>query len=391
MTNSIRMTTRWTRIGTLLIIVGLFISFAGSLADATQRTPRIQKRVFGKLADGGTVDLYTLTNKNGLQAQISTYGGVLVTLRTPDQRGRMADIVLGYDNARGYVNDASYFGALIGRFANRIAGGKFTLEGQEYQLAQNNDANHLHGGVRGFDKAIWQAKPIDHPDGVALELTYLSKDGEENYPGNLSVTVVYSLTNADELRLDYEASTDKPTIINLTHHSYFNLSGQGTGSILSHEVRINADRFTPVDKDLIPTGQLQSVTGTPFDFTQMTPIGKRIYERHPQLLLGRGYDHNYVLNNQGKELSLAAEVFDPKSGRGLEMWTTEPGMQFYTGNFLNGARGKAGRLYNFRDGFCLEAQHFPDSPNQPAFPSTVLKPNEKYTQTTVYKFIVKGS
>ena len=219
----------------------------------------------------------------------------------------------------------------------------------------------------------------------------MSKDGEENYPGNLSVTVVYSLTNADELRLDYEASTDKPTIINLTHHSYFNLSGHGTGSILSHEVKINADRFTPVDKDLIPTGQLQSVTGTPFDFTQTTPIGKRIYERHPQLLLGRGYDHNYVLNNQGKELSRAAEVFDQKSGRGLEMWTTEPGMQFYTGNFLNGARGKAGRLYNFRDGFCLEAQHFPDSPNQPAFPSTVLKPNEKYTQTTIYKFIVKGS
>jgi aldose 1-epimerase len=374
----------------------LFILCAGLtaplLADTIKRAEaRIDKRAFGKLADGTTIDIYTLKNRNGLLVEITNYGGAVVTIRTPDRRGRMADIVLGYADPRGYVADTSYFGALIGRYANRIAQGKFTLNGVEYQLAQNNGVNHLHGGVRGFNKAVWQAREVDHTDGVALELTYLSKDKEEAYPGNLTVTAMYVLTDANELRIEYTGTTDKETIVNLTHHSYFNLAGAGAGDVLRHQVRINADRFTPVDETLIPTGELKAVKGTPFDFSRATAIGSRINQADEQLVLGKGYDHNFVLNKKGQELSLAATVYEPSSGRALEMWTTEPGMQLYTGNFLDRVRGKAGKVYNRRGAFCLEAQHFPDSPNKPAFPSTVLKPGERYTQTTVYKFLVRGA
>jgi aldose 1-epimerase len=373
----------------LLIVLGIVVA-TPSLAGTIQRAEaRIDKRVFGKLEDGTTVDIYTLKNRNGLQVEITNYGGAVVTIRTPDRRGRMADIVLGYADLLGYVADTAYFGALVGRYANRIALGKFTLNGVEYQLAQNNGVNHLHGGVRGFNKVVWQAREIARTGGVALELTYLSKDTEEGYPGNLTVTATYVLSDANELRIEYTATTDKETVVNLTHHSYFNLAGAGAGDVLRHQVKINADRFTPVDETLIPTGELKAVKGTPFDFSRATAIGSRINQSDDQLVLGKGYDHNFVLNKKGQELSLAANVYEPASGRALEMWTTEPGMQLYTGNFLDKVRGKAGKVYNRRGGFCLEAQHFPDSPNKPAFPSTILKPGERYTQTTVYKFLVR--
>jgi aldose 1-epimerase len=362
--------------------------FAGTIQRPESR---IEKRAFGKLEDGTTVDIYTLKNPNGLQLEITNYGGTVVTLRTPDRRGRFADIVLGYADLRGYVTDTSYFGALIGRYANRIARGKFTLNGVEYQLPQNNGVNHLHGGVKGFHKVLWQVREVPRADGTALELTYFSKDNEEGYPGNLSVTATYVLTNANELRIEYAATSDKETVVNFTHHSYFNLVGSGSGDILGHELKINADRFTPVDETLIPTGELRAVKGTPFDFTRATAIGSRINQTDQQLIFGKGYDHNFVLNKKGQELSLAANVYEPSSGREIEMWTTEPGVQLYSGNFLDKVPGKAGKIYQKRGGFCLEAQHFPDSPNQPGFPSTVLKPGERYTQTTVYKFMVRGA
>jgi aldose 1-epimerase len=379
--------------GSLALLFVIGVGVTGSLLAGTiQRAKaRIDKRAFGKLEDGTTIDIYTLKNRNGLQVEITTYGGAVVTLKTPDRRGRMADIVLGYPDVAGYVSDSSYFGALIGRYANRIARGRFKLSGVEYQLAQNNDGNHLHGGVRGFNKVVWQAREMTRTDGVALELTYLSKDNEEGYPGNLSVTVNYVLSDANELRIEYLATTDKETVVNLTHHSYFNLRGAGLGDVLGHEVKINADRFTPVDQTLIPTGELTAVKGTPLDFSRPTAIGSRINQADEQLVRGKGYDHNFVLNKQGRALSLAATVYEPTSGRALEMWTTEPGVQLYSGNFLDKVHGKAGKVYNQHDGFCLEAQHFPDSPNHPAFPSTVLKPGDRYTQTTVYKFMVRGA
>lgn len=364
----------------------------GTVLNTTQKAEaRIDKRAFGKLPDGTTIDIYTLKNRNGMLVEITNYGGAVVTIKAPDRLGRMADIALGYDDPSGYVADTAYFGALIGRYANRIAQGKFTLNGVEYQLARNNDPNHLHGGVKGFNKVVWQAREVKRSAGPALELTYLSKDKEEGYPGNLTVTATYILTNANELSIEYSATTDKETVVSLTHHSYFNLAGAGAGDILSHVVTINADRFTPVDETLIPSGELKPVKGTPFDFNQATTIGSRINQNDNQLVLGKGYDHNFVLNKKANELSLAASVYEPVSGRALEMWTTEPGMQLYTGNFLDKVRGKAGKIYNYRGGFCLEAQHFPDSPNKPAFPSTVLKPGAPYTQTTVYKFLVRGA
>ena len=353
---------------------------------------RIEKRPFGKLADGTAVDLYTLTNSSGLQAQITNYGGAVVSLKVPDARGRTADVVLGYDDPAGYEADKAYFGVLVGRFANRIALGRFSLGGREYRLAQNNGANHLHGGVRGFNKVVWRARELRRKGGVALQLTYRSRDGEEGYPGNLSVTAVYFLTDDNELRIEYTATTDRETIVNLTHHSYFNLAGAGQGDILGHELKLNADRFTPVDETQIPTGELKAVKSTPLDFTSAAAIGSRINQDDEQLRRGKGYDHNYVLNKGGgAELSMAAEVYEPTSGRVMEVWTTAPGVQLYTGNFLDGVRGKGGKVYNIREGFCLEAQHFPDSPNRPAFPSTVLKPGGRYKQTTVYKFVVRGA
>lgn len=336
------------------------------------------------------MNIYTLTNKNGVSAKITNYGGIVVSLNVPDKSGQLGDVVLGFDNLEDYRKAHPFFGALAGRYGNRIANGKFSLNGIEYRLAQNDGPNSLHGGLKGFDKVIWKAKPIDTPAGPTLELTYLSQDGEEGYPGNLSVKVVYTLTHDNELRIDYTATTDKDTIVNLTHHSYFNLAGAGKGDILDHELMIKADRFTPVDETLIPTGELKPVAGTSFDFTRPTKIGLRIDQEDEQLKFGRGYDHNYVLTKADGSLALAARVFEPTSGRVMEVWTTEPGIQFYSGNFLDGSNiGKGGQPYPRRSGFCLETQHFPDSPNHPNFPSTVLKSGETYRSTTIYKFSVQ--
>jgi aldose 1-epimerase len=351
--------------------------------------PGIKKDFFGQTADQKPVDLYTLTNSHGMEAKITNYGGILVSLKVPDRQGKLTDVVLGYDNLDAYLkNNGPHFGSTIGRYGNRIAKGSFKLNGKEYTLARNNGPNHLHGGVKGFDKVVWRAEGLQGSAGPALSLKYLSKDGEEGYPGNLSVNVIYTLTDANELKIDYSATTDKDSVVNLTHHSYFNLAG--TGNILNHELMLAADRFTPVDAGLIPTGELKSVKGTPFDFTTPTAIGARIGQADEQLKLGRGYDHNFVLNGGGGSLALAARVSEPTSGRVMEVHTTEPGIQFYTGNFLDGTiTGKGGQVYQQRAAFCLETQHFPDSPNHPTFPSTTLKPGQKYETSTVYKFTQK--
>jgi aldose 1-epimerase len=349
----------------------------------------LKKTSFGKIPDGRQVDLYTLTNKNGVEVGITNFGGIVVSIKVPDRSGKMADVVLGYDSLDGYVNDKAYFGALVGRYANRIAHAQFTLDGVTYKLAKNNGENSLHGGVKGFSKAVWEAKEVASKDGASLQLNYLSKDGEEGYPGNLKVQVVYTLTDANELRIDYSATTDKKTVLNLTNHSYFNLAGQGNGEVLGHELVIRADRFTPVDAGLIPTGELRPVEGTPFDFRKKTAIGARINADNEQLKLGKGYDHNWVLNHTS-EFSLAARAVEPNSGRVLEVWTTQPGVQLYTGNFLDGTViGKGGKAYTLRSAFCLETQHFPDSPNHPEFPSTVLNPGERYHQVTSFKFLTE--
>lgn len=347
----------------------------------------MKKESFGKTADGQNVDLYTLTNRGGVEASIINYGGILVSLKVPDRNGRLDDVVLGFDTLDGYLKGHPYFGAIIGRFGNRIAKASFTLNGARYNLTANDGENHLHGGVKGFDKVVWDATPLDVKDGGAIQLTYRSLDGEEGYPGDLSAQVVYTLTDKDELKIDYSATTAKDTVVNLTHHSYFNLSGQGDGDILSHRLMINADRFTPVDAALIPSGELRGVKGTPFDFLHLTAVGARINQDDEQLRFGRGYDHNFVLNGEMGALRQAAKVFEPATGRVMEVWTTEPGLQFYSGNFLDGSiTGKGGRVYNHRTGLSLETQHFPDSPNQPDFPSTVLKKGSRYHTTTIYKF-----
>jgi len=343
----------------------------------------ITKESFGKTSDGQNVDLYTLTNSNGLKTKIITFGGYIISLQVPDRNGKFADIVLGYDTLEQYVNDSTYLGSLIGRFGNRVAKGKFTLNSIEYTLATNNGPNHLHGGIKGFNKVVWNAQPIDDPNRPGLKLTYLSKDGEEGFPGNLSCTVIYTLTNNNELKISYEATTDKATIVNLTSHGYFNLAGHNSGDILGHELMINADNYTPADETLIPTGQIAPVKGTNVDFTKSTAIGARIAK------VTGGYDHNFVLNNKKGKLGLAARVCEPKTGRVMEIHTTEPGIQFYSGNFLDGSAKGKGAVYNKHNGFCLETQHFPDSPNKPNFPSVVLKPCEKYTHLTVHKFSVK--
>jgi len=352
----------------------------------------MKKQSFGKTAAGVEADLYTLANGNGVEAAITTYGGIVVSLKTPDRAGLSSDVVLGFDSLDGYLKGHPYFGALIGRYGNRIAKGRFKLNGVEYKLAVNNGENHLHGGIQGFDKVVWKARDVSTPEAASLELTYLSKDGEEGYPGNLSVTVTYTLTAKNDFKIDYLAATDKDTVVNLTNHSYFNLAGQGQGEILGHEVTINAGRFLPVDAGLIPTGERKAVLGTPFDFTRPMTIGARIQQDDEQLKRGKGYDHCYVLNGSGGALALAARVHEPKSGRVMEVLTTEPALQLYTGNFLDGTlTGKGGKVYQFRYGFCMETQHYPDSPNQPDFPSVVLKPGAKYQTTTVYRFSAEAS
>jgi aldose 1-epimerase len=346
---------------------------------------KIRKEVFGTLPDGAIVHSYRLRNSSGMEARIIDYGGIVVSLRVPDRSGKPGDVVLGFDSLSDFVKDSPYFGALIGRYGNRIAKGRFAIDGTPYLLARNNGANHLHGGVKGFDKVVWEAKEAKGGDGPSLELRYLSRDGEEGYPGNLSVTVVYTVSEKNELIIRYRAATDKATVVNLTHHSYFNLAG--SGSILDHELMINADQFTPVDSGLIPTGELRAVRGTPMDFTTPMAIGARIGREDDQLRKAGGYDHNFVLNKGAKSLTLAARVTEQTSGRTMEVLTTEPGLQFYSGNFLDGHHiGKKGARYQHRYGFCLETQHFPDSPNQPRFPSTLLMPGDTSTSTTIYRF-----
>ncbi len=366
-----------------IFIGAIFILLSGIFLSAEAK-PSIKKQPFGKTKDGAAADIFTLRNSRGAEAKITNYGAIVVALKMPDRRGKFEDIVLGYDTLDGYLNDTFYIGGVVGRFANRIAKGKFTLDGKEYNLVKNNNGNHLHGGLKRFDNVVWNAKPATDKTGASLELNYLSKDGEENYPGNLAVKVVYTLTENNELKIDYSATTDQDTVLNLTNHSYFNLASAGT--ILNHEIEINAEKFTPVDNNSIPIGELRSVKGTPFDFTSPTRIGARIEDTDEQLKFGGGYDHNFVLNKTENALQWAAKVYEPTSGRVLEVSTTQPGMQFYSGNFLADVKGKNGRIYQKREGFCLETQHFPDSPNQPTFPTTVLKKGEKFAATTVYKF-----
>lgn len=336
------------------------------------------------------MELFTLKNPAGMEVRVTNYGGIVTSLKVPDREGKFDDVVLGYDSLAGYLKSTPYFGAIVGRYANRIGKAQFALDGKTYQLAANDGPNTLHGGIKGFDKAVWQADTFERPGESGLVLTLVSPDGEEGFPGAVALKVTYTLTDKNELAFDYHATTGKPTIINLTHHGYFNLGGAGAGDILGHELTINADRFTPVDATLIPTGVLASVAGTPFDFRSKTAIGARIDANDPQIKLGGGYDHNYVLNRQGSELVLAARVEEPQTGRLMEVSTTEPGMQLYTGNFLDGSiTGKSGHAYRRRNGLCLETQHFPDSPNKPAFPSTTLRPGEEFNSRTVYRFGVQ--
>lgn len=355
---------------------------------ATKPPPgrEIAHEPFGSAPDGAAVEIYTLRNDNGMEARILTYGGIVQSLKVPDKNGKVADIVLGYDTLDGYLTNSPYFGALIGRYGNRIAKGHFTLDGVAYTLAANNPPNSLHGGVRGFDKVVWRVKPGYSDRGQSLELTYDSHDGEEGFPGALGVKAVYTLTKDNALRLDYTATCDKDTIVNLTQHSYFNLAGKG--DILGHIVYINADRFTSIDSTLIPTGELKPVDGTPFDFRTPTPIGARINDTNDeQIKFAGGYDDNWVINHPMGELGLDARVSEPTTGRVLEVWSTEPGLQFYSGNFLDGSiTGKGGRVYQFRDAFTMEPQHYPDSPNHPNFPSTELKPGDVYHNTIIYRF-----
>lgn len=358
--------------------------------ETSMSETNISEAPFGVLASGDSVKLYTLKNANGMEVAISDLGGTIVKWTAPDKDGKFEDITLGSNNPEDYLSNTKYLGALIGRFGNRIAKGKFSLDGKEYTLAINNGSNSLHGGLNGFNAAIWTATPIGGAE-PALKLTYLSKDGEEGYPGNLNVEVVYTLKSDNSLSIDYKATTDKNTVVNLTNHAYFNLKGEGNGDITDHQITINADKFLPTDAGLIPTGELKPIKGTPFDFTTAHLIGERINDTtDTDIKLGGGYDHCWVFTDQTNKLKSIANVLEPVSGRTMEVFTTEPAVQFYTGNFLNGkATGKSGKKYEFRYGFCLETQHFPDAPNQSAFPTTTLKPGETYTSTTVYKFGVK--
>lgn len=370
---------KWVMI--LLSFVFLGVGFASAQT--------LEQQPFGTTKEGEAVEEYILTNANGMEVRILTYGGILTSIRVPDRNGALENVTLGFDTLEKYETQSPYFGAITGRYANRIAEGKFALDGETYTLATNNGPNSLHGGNRGFDKRVWSAEEVTNSEGVGLRLSYTSPDGEEGYPGTLETTVTYTLTDNNELRIDYRATTDAPTVLNLTNHAYFNLAGEGSGTIYDHILMIDADRYTPVDDTLIPTGELAPVAGTPFDFRLPKTIGPGQRTSHPQVVIGRGYDHNFVLNRQEGDTSpiLAARLYEPDSGRVLEVLTTEPGIQFYAGNFLDATLvGTSGKLYRQSDGLALETQHFPDSPNQPNFPSTVLRPGETYETTTVFKF-----
>jgi aldose 1-epimerase len=372
----------------LTILLFSFILVTTSTLSAQSSSVDVQP--YGTTAGGEDVDEYTLTNANGMEVKIITYGGTITSIRVPDRDGELENVTLGFDNLADYETKSPYFGNITGRYANRIANATFTLDDTAYTLAANNGPNTLHGGVEGFDNKVWEAEAVEGDGEVGVSLHYLSPDGEEGYPGNLDITVVYTLTDANEIRMDYTATTDASTVVNLTNHAYFNLAGEGNSSIYDHILMIDADRYTPVDATLIPTGELAPVEGTPFDFRLPKAIGPGQRSSDEQIVLGRGYDHNFVLNREDPEdgeMMLAAQVYEPESGRVLEVWTTEPGIQFYAGNFLDGTLiGPSGHLYRQSDGFALESQHYPDSPNQPDFPSTVLNPDETYQTTTIYKF-----
>ncbi len=372
------------RSGFLVLLLGVSMSAAAATGTHVERQP------WGTTPAGQDVELFTLSRERAPTVAISSYGAYIVSILAPDREGKAADVVLGYPDLAGYLADTASLGPIVGRYANRIARGEFTLGGTRYTLARNNGPNHLHGGIEGFSKKVWSPRIVSGPEGDAVELTYVSPDGEEGYPGTLTVTVVYSLTADGGLKLDYSATTDAETVLNLTNHAYFNLAGEGSGDILDHELQIEADTFTVVDDTLIPTGEIRPVEGTPLDFRQPTAIGARVDAADPQLLAGGGYDNNFVVRGEPGVLRLAARVNEPGSGRVLEVLTTEPGMQLYTGNFLDGSiGGKSGRAYEKRSGFCLETQHYPDSPNHPEFPSVVLAPGRRYTQTTVFRFGVR--
>lgn len=372
----------------LTILLLLFLP--GCQVQDTSKEASVNKAVYGMTPDGEAVDVYTLTNPQGMEVRAITYGGIITSLRVPDRNGKLEDVALGFDNLEGYLKNPPFFGAIIGRYGNRIAKGQFTLDGKTYGLAINNPPNHLHGGVKGFDKVVWKAESFKEDDAVGIVFTHTSPDGDEGYPGTLSLRVTYTLTAGNELEVDYEATTDKATPINLTQHTYFNLAGEGSGDVLEHQLTIHASRYTPVDSTLIPTGELAPIEGTPLDFRTPTAVGARINDNHQQIRYGNGYDHNFVIDRSGEGLVSAARVVEPTSGRVLEVSTTEPGMQFYTGNFLNGLMGKSGHIYAQRTGFCLETQHFPDSPNKPEFPNTILRPGETYRSKTVFAFSVEN-
>jgi aldose 1-epimerase len=387
----------WTRVTS----AALAMCFAAACSEPTATTAPppasadpgtgVERQAFGQTADGVPVEVFTFTSASGLEVRAMTYGGTILSLRVPDRNGELGDVVLGHDSLDGYLKVPAYFGAIIGRYGNRIANARFSLDGEEYALAANNGPNALHGGVKGFDKVVWRGEPFRNEKGVGVVFSYTSPDGEEGYPGTLQARVTYTLTDANELVFDYHALTDKATPVNLTQHTYFNLAGDGSGTILDHQLMLNASRFTPVDETLIPTGEIVPVADTPFDFTKPTAIGARIDAKNEQLGFAGGYDHNYVLDRgEGEEMALAARVTEPTTGRVMEVTTTEPGLQFYSGNFLDGTiTGKAGHVYQHRSGFCLETQHYPDSPNRPDFPSTILRPGEEYHSRTVYRFSVE--
>ena len=377
------------KIFSLMIILLVIISSCDS-QNRKEVKMNIAKEHYGMTRDSQSVDIYTLTNNNGMEVRITNYGGIIQSLTTPDRDGKFQDVVLGYDSLDSYIEATPYFGAIVGRYGNRIANGKFTLDEVEYTLAQNDSINHLHGGIIGFDKVVWEAATIKSYDAVSLKLEYLSKDGEEGYPGNLKVTVIYTLTDDDALKIEYQAMTDKKTHINLTNHSYFNLTADFTNKILDHKLWLNADRFIPIDATAIPLGNVDVVSGTPFDFTTPIKIGENIMDDNQQLKNGIGYDHCIVFEDYEDEVKLQATVYEEESGRLMEVFTDQPAVQFYVGNYLDGTNiGKGNMPYQYRTGFCLETEHYPDSPNQPMFPSTVLEPDEVYSTTTIYRFTTK--
>jgi aldose 1-epimerase len=374
-------------LGAIVVLALAAQAPAPPAAPAAKGAAKVSQAVFGKMPDGRTVDIFTVTSPKGLEMRAMSYGAIIVSLRVPDRRGRLTDVVLGFDSLDGYLGDHPYFGAVVGRYGNRIAKGRFTLDGRTYQLATNNGPNHLHGGVKGFGRLLWKGESFQHGEEAGVAFTLESPDGDEGYPGTLKARVTYTLTPRDELVVEYLATTDKPTPVNLTQHSYFNLGGPDAPDVLAHSLTLEADRFTPVDAGLIPTGVLAPVEGTPFDFRKPTAVGARIAADNEQLRVGRGYDHNFVLNRKGAGLVHAARLSDASLGIVMDTFTTEPGLQFYSGNFLDGTlAGKGGRKYGLRAGLCLETQHYPDSPNQAAFPSTIVRPGQDYRSKTVYAF-----